>query len=84
MTRETIEMEIQLQDEIISGQLKIIGEVWRFNADHSSFKALFPTGSVCSFISEAELKEPNRMLVYRLVQEKVTALQAGGIQRESR
>jgi hypothetical protein len=77
MNREFIETEIQLTDEVISGQLKIIGDVWRFNADHPLFKGLFPSGSVCSFSSKLELNESQRMEVFQAVQQKVTALQIG-------
>lgn len=76
MNREIIETEIQLTTEVISGQLKVIGDVWRFNADQESFKALFPTGSVCSFSSEAELKEPKRWEIFQQVKQKAAALQA--------
>ncbi len=77
MNREIIETEIQLKDEVINGQLKVIGDVWRFNAEHPLFKGLFPTGSVCSFSSKLELKEPKRMEVYQAVQQKVAAMQVG-------
>lgn len=74
MNTRIIDTEIQLEDQVISGQLKVVDGVWRFNAANPIFKALFPTGSVCSFSSDKELTEPKRMEVYRLVQQKVTTL----------
>ena len=63
--------EIQLQDEVINGELKVIDGVWRFNSDHPGFKALFPTGSVCSFSTEKELAETRRQEVFHVVQRHV-------------
>jgi hypothetical protein len=74
MNREITEAAIQLKDEAINGKLKVIGSVWRFETEHPVFKALFPTGSVCSFSSEKELKDPKRIEVFQAVQQRVAAM----------